>query len=61
MRILPPVVNGQRNVSNNRPQERKVKVAEKEVDMGSTNLFAPRAQGMSTGKYKIKVEVSNPQ
>lgn len=61
VRILPPVVNGQRNVSNNRPQERKVKVAEKEVDMGSTNLFAPRAQGMSTGKYKIKVEVSNPQ
>ena len=61
VKILPPVVNGQRNVSNNKPQERKVKVAEKEVDMGSTNLFAPRAQGMSTGKYKIKVEVSNPQ
>lgn len=61
-RILPPVVNGQKNSSAaNRPQERKVKVAEKEVDMGSTNLFAPRAQGMATGKYKIKVEVSNPQ
>lgn len=61
-RILPPIVNGQKNSSTaNRPQERKVKVAEKEVDMGNTNLFAPRAQGMSTGKYKIKVEVSNPQ
>lgn len=61
-RILPPIVNGTQNSSTaNRPQERKVKVAEKEVDMGKTNLFAPRAQGMSTGKYKIKVEVSDPQ
>lgn len=62
VKILPPVVNGEKNsVSRQNPRENKVKVAETEVDMGKTNLFAPRAQGMSTGKYKIKVEVSDPQ
>lgn len=61
VKILPPVINGQKSTSTNMPKERKIKVAEKEVDMGNTNLFAPRAQGMATGKYKIKVEVSQPQ
>lgn len=60
-RLLPAQVIGEAKSGPASPPEKKIKVAEKEVDKGqSSSIFSPNAGGMSTGKYKIKVEVSDP-